>query len=716
MDSGTRVGKYAVGRKLGQGGFGVLYIARDTELDREVAIKFLRPEHAFKPHVVQRFLQEARAAARISHPGIVTVFECGEVAGTNTRADGTVYIAMELLAGETLAARIRREKLPLGIAIGMGRQLAAALAAAHDAQIVHRDLKPSNVFLVPDGAIVGGERVKILDFGIAKLVDGWGATVQTHSMEMLGTPMYMSPEQCKSSSRVDARSDVYTLGCMLFELVTGRPPFDGDAGELIAKHQLVAPPLASQLSPSVPPALEALIARMLAKSPDDRPQTMIEVIDALDRAAAEPARHVGPLEASPFDPPTRADELATTVASQQRRPPRVVWLAAAVAVLLGVTIAVATTRGSADAVALAPRDAGPPIVVIATVPDAPPVDAAAPADAPPWDDDLVIDPIEGCDADAMLSGGTAEEARGNHVQALAQYDAALACRFDTHSLQLAFMAACNGTVLPSARRYWRQMSPDMQTHMLQICLHNHITAEMLGEEPDAATRELRAECRRQVAAKNWTAVSLCADKLKPEDPAAAEALKTRVRAEIKADVARAKAKACDSDDLLTAGTAAEARGNHVVALTNYDAALKCRFDTHSLQLAFLAACNGSRVEFARKYWKRMSPDMQSRMVNICAHNHITLDMLNESCDAGELVSAGNATEAAHDHAGALAKYDAALACKFDSHTLQLAFMAACDGARVEAARKYWKRMSPDQQSHMVQLCLHNHITADMLNQ
>src|SRR6185503_4915495 len=142
IDSGIRVGKYEVGRKLGQGGFGILYVARDHELGRDIAIKFLRPEHAFKPTVMQRFLQEARAAARINHPGIVTVFESGIVGGTNTRADGTVYIAMELLAGDTLAQRIASQKrLPTTTAINYTRQLASALGAAHQAGIIHRDLK-----------------------------------------------------------------------------------------------------------------------------------------------------------------------------------------------------------------------------------------------------------------------------------------------------------------------------------------------------------------------------------------------------------------------------------------------------------------------------------------------------------------------------------------------------------------------------------------------
>ena len=259
LETGVRIGRYEIGRKLGQGGFGILYAARDHELGRDIAIKFLRPEHAFKPTVVQRFLQEARAAARITHPGIVTVYDSGEVNGTNTRADGTVFIAMELLAGQTLAQRLRQSgTMPYRMALGFCRQLATALAAAHAAGIVHRDLKPQNIFLVPDPAVLGGERIKILDFGVAKLADEMGSAVATHSMLMLGTPMYMSPEQCRSSAKVDARSDIYSLGCILFEMVCGRTPFDGDTGELIAKHQLVPPPRAHEFNPAVPVVLDQL--------------------------------------------------------------------------------------------------------------------------------------------------------------------------------------------------------------------------------------------------------------------------------------------------------------------------------------------------------------------------------------------------------------------------------------------------------------------------
>ena len=157
---GLRIGRYEVGERIGKGGFGVVHLANDGELGREVAIKFLRPEYMTRTQVVQRFLQEARTCAKIGHPGIVTVFECGQVANTATDADGMAYIAMELLHGESLADRLARvRRLPWASATEIARQVALALEAAHRAGIIHRDLKPDNIFLVTDAAMPGGERV-----------------------------------------------------------------------------------------------------------------------------------------------------------------------------------------------------------------------------------------------------------------------------------------------------------------------------------------------------------------------------------------------------------------------------------------------------------------------------------------------------------------------------------------------------------------------------
>jgi serine/threonine protein kinase len=309
---GLRIGKYEVGVRLGKGSFGVVHLARDVELGREVAIKFLRPEFGAREQIVQRFLQEARAAAKIGHPGIVTVFECGVVAGTG-RHDGTAYIVMERLLGESLGDRVQtKHAWTYQTIVAIGRQLALALKAAHDSGIIHRDLKPDNVFLVPDAAVVGGERAKILDFGIAKLDDPGPAGMHTHSKMILGTPRYMSPEQARSSTNVDARTDIYALGCIFYELVTGRTPFEGDTGDILFHHQATEVPPITTLVDNAPAKLDALLRQMLEKKPDKRPASMQAVdtaLAAIDADAVRPAvrnraRFVsGPVTTDVAEPP-----------------------------------------------------------------------------------------------------------------------------------------------------------------------------------------------------------------------------------------------------------------------------------------------------------------------------------------------------------------------------------------------------------------------------
>ncbi len=279
VTSGISLGKYLVGKKLGEGTFGVVFAARDTQLDRDAAIKVLLPEHVANHEVRRRFIEEGRATARIDHPAIVTVYDCGVEAGC-------AYLAMELLRGESLTSRLSRSgRLSPEVAMEVGRQLASALAAAHDAGVIHRDLKPDNIFLVPDPAMASGERVKILDFGLAKLGRNDG---RTSAKLVFGTPRYMSPEQTRSSATVDARSDIYALGCILFELVCGVPPFDGEVVDVVRAHQQRKAPRVTSIVRALPAALEQLIAHMLEKRADDRPQTMGAVLRALQAGGARP--------------------------------------------------------------------------------------------------------------------------------------------------------------------------------------------------------------------------------------------------------------------------------------------------------------------------------------------------------------------------------------------------------------------------------------------
>jgi serine/threonine-protein kinase len=264
--------------QLGAGGMGVVYVGHHEALGSRVVMKVLQRELSNDADMVQRFFNEARAATAIRSPGIVQVFDFG------VTPDRRAYFVMELLEGESLSARLKRRCYDFAGCCRLGRQVANVLQAAHAAGIVHRDLKPANLFLVPDPEVAGGERVKVLDFGIAKLAGEAGALgVRTRTGLIMGTPHYMSPEQCRSASAADARSDIYSLGCILFQIACGRPPFVfAGVGDIVAAHLHEPPPDPNQFAPGAPPGLSALIARMLAKHPDARPQTMAAVGQELD--------------------------------------------------------------------------------------------------------------------------------------------------------------------------------------------------------------------------------------------------------------------------------------------------------------------------------------------------------------------------------------------------------------------------------------------------
>jgi serine/threonine-protein kinase len=273
---GQTLGNYQIIAKMSEGGMGQLFLARHISMDRRAVVKVLRAHLTEDESIVRRFINEANAAAMIGHPGIVYVMDVGRL------DSGNPYILMEHLEGESLARRVKTLGiLDVASALAMVRQMADALAAAHDKGIVHRDLKPGNIFLVTDAAEV--DRVKILDFGIAKLLTSNENAVATRTDMLMGTPMYMSPEQCDGARGLDHRSDLYSLGCILFELVCGRPPFnDPGAGTVIAAHLMLLPPAPHTLNPQVPPELEDMILRLLAKSPQDRFQHARELITAID--------------------------------------------------------------------------------------------------------------------------------------------------------------------------------------------------------------------------------------------------------------------------------------------------------------------------------------------------------------------------------------------------------------------------------------------------
>jgi tRNA A-37 threonylcarbamoyl transferase component Bud32 len=293
MSGGRTLGAYRVLGTLGAGGMGTVYLAEHTLLGRRAAIKVVLPSLSEDEAIVERFFHEARVASQIADPGIVQVFDFGH------RSDGTAFIVMELLEGEGLDRRLARiGRFDASACLRLVRLICSSLEAVHARGIVHRDLKPANIFLVDDPAVPGGERTKLLDFGIAKLVEDDAAAFRTWNGTAMGTPAYMAPEQCHGRGGVDHRADIYALGCVMFAMLTGRPPFDGtSAGELVAAHLCEEPPLASSRVPALPAAIDRILQRCLCKAADERFSSIAELAGALDAAERSLHRTVRPRRA-----------------------------------------------------------------------------------------------------------------------------------------------------------------------------------------------------------------------------------------------------------------------------------------------------------------------------------------------------------------------------------------------------------------------------------
>ncbi len=281
--------RYTIVGRLGAGGMGTVYRAEQAPLNREVALKVLRRELGRDPDTVARFTREAKLLSQLRHPNTVTILDFGQ------SPEGLLYLAMELLEGEMLSSRMRDAgTLGLAESVRVACGVLRSLDEAHARGIIHRDLKPDNIFLAHvHGRPADDEIVKVVDFGIAKIRDGELAPgldpVATQEGTVFGTPRYMSPEQAQGKS-LDGRSDLYAVGVLLFHMLTGQAPFtDDDAVIVMAHHIKTVPPPVSSLAPGqrVPEALEALVAKALAKNPDDRPQSAQEFLSELDALGPE---------------------------------------------------------------------------------------------------------------------------------------------------------------------------------------------------------------------------------------------------------------------------------------------------------------------------------------------------------------------------------------------------------------------------------------------
>jgi serine/threonine-protein kinase len=667
------LGNYRVVGQLGEGGMGVVYLARHEALGRRVAVKVLQPELSSNGDLVRRFFNEAQAATAIDNPGIVQIFDYG------TTADGRAYIVMELLEGQTLTARLKQRRLDAEECCRMGRQIANVLQAAHERGITHRDLKPDNLFLVRDSEVTGGVRVKVLDFGIAKLAgELHAAGVKTRTGVLMGTPDYMSPEQCRSALTAEPRSDIYSLGCILFEMVCGRPPFVGEGlGSIIGAHLYTPPPHPQSLAPDLPDSLAQMILHLLAKHPGERPQTMSAVSQRLDeilRSFGAPSLQA-PTPLMVPDPaamPTLVSPPPPREATPCSRPSLVPPLTPSPPPLSSPRLSpVSTTLGGSVGMSEArPRSGGRRL---------------------PW----VFGGIIGVVMMIAIMITFAAEPPSPTPPLPPPTPAATTVSQDE------IVAGNPGGAAVS--------DAPLEPH------HVAVVVDAVEARSSAATAdEVEARCREAQRAKKWAELDQCARDLESLAPQRAGELGQRAVEEIKTArrIARVEA-ALREQDLKRARSELEQVWPESVEYSS----IKRRYESAELQAIADLAARLQHVKDAdcEEFNELLAKERASKPARVTVEAARRISCTPMAClaevhaDQGrEHLVAGRLTES-------LAFYEAAYACKAMPQWSEKAFVVACNLGNLARAKLHWKRLPSSMQSRALEVCVRNRITRAMLD-
>lgn len=453
LSPGENVGPYRIIEQLGQGGMATVFKAYHPALDRYVAIKVLHPAFKEDPNFLARFQREARIVAKLEHPHIVPVYDFSE-------HKGMAYLVMRYVEGETLKAHLKGEPLPPQRILEILKPVAEALAYAHGQGVLHRDIKPSNVMLTPEGGIF------LTDLGLARMAQSGEPTL---SQDMIiGTPQYMSPEQAKGE-KVDERTDIYSLGVVLFEMLTGRVPFSADTPYAIVHDHIYTPlPLPTTIKPDISPALERVLLKALAKEKDDRYQKVADLAIAFEDAVVEAASGITPVPegekaAEPAIVPPTIVEVQPAV--PEARPSRRRWLliGGAVAALLCVCCAGLFLMSQAQKAKGTPTPMARPEI---TVIPSPAVPTAMP---PPGGGDPVSQALRQVQANpndpqAHLVLGNAYALQGDKVKALEEYERAIGLdpQYTEAYIKAGDILAAQGDFTRAAEMYQRaaELEPD----------------------------------------------------------------------------------------------------------------------------------------------------------------------------------------------------------------------------------------------------------------